>query len=151
MKDEWLVHPNRWAAAPARPRPTSLGTSIAPAMSGGVHTPDMTRECILVLPLPERYRRRRTKDGLVVFGDSSWGLVVASAHGLAQSVDKDAPRFGIKYPWDEQYQWWDGASTDEDRRAGADAADYIRPWLERIFPDATGPMQIIDQRSFVGT
>ena len=145
MHDRWVAHPNRFET-PAQPRPTSMSTAPPPPISGGHHQPDMTRGCILILPLPERYRRRRTAEGNVVFSDRSWDRALASAHGLAQSLNPEAPWFGIKYPRATTFEWWDGTATTEDRLAGADAAEHIQPWLEHVFPDATGPMRIIDQR-----
>lgn len=149
-KDRWVVdrscfedavqmRPN----AMGRSRPVSLTTATS---QHGVHQPDMSRACLLILPLPARYRRRRTAEGHVVFGGANWWSVAASAFGFAQTVDPDVPRFGIKLPDDDFYRWWDGTSED-DRLAGPDAGDYLRPWLERIYPDATAPIQIIDQRA----
>lgn len=148
-KDRWIVDRSCFDDA-VQMRPNPMGgrpvALTAATSQHGVHEPDMTCPCVVVLPLPARYRRRRTVEGNVVFSAANWWSVAASAFGFAQTVDPDVPRFGIKFPDDDFYRWWDGTS-EEDRLAGPDASDYLRPWLERIYPDATAPIQIIDQRT----
>ncbi|CAM3303880.1 hypothetical protein TSHO111613_16835 [Tsukamurella hominis] len=133
-------------------RPNSMGRSASIALTGatsehGVDRPDMSEPCLAVLPLPQRYRRRRTADGNIVIEGDSWWEVVGTVLALAATVDPAAAEFGIKFPWEEHYRWWDGTTTAEDLLAGPAAAALITPWLEQIFPDATGSFELIDNRA----
>lgn len=143
MKDPWIVHPNRFEVT-STPRPDI--TDDAPFVPAGTERPDMNLPCVIVLPLPTRYARRRVATGEVVFAEDSWREIAGPALLLARSVDPDVPRFGIKLPGEAQWQWWDGTATDDHILERDNAAEYLQPWLERIYPDATAPIKVIDQR-----
>ena len=150
QRDRWVADPSCFED-PVLYRSTSMAAPAARSdrAAGAPYVPDMSKPCVLVLPLPKRYPRLRTAQGHVVFDDGDWWSVVGSAFLFAKNLDPALPRFGIKYPRDPKYYWWDETSSEEDRLAGPDAVDFIRPWIERIYPDATGPIELIDQRAAV--
>lgn len=143
VKDPWIVHPNRFAE-PTVLRP--VGESSAPYVPPRTAVPDMSKACVVVLPLPARYAYRRVTTGEVVFAEDSWREIAGPTLLLARSVDPDVPRFGVRFPWEKRYQWWDGTSSADHVLDRDGAPAYLRPWLELIYPDATGPIQVIDQR-----
>ena len=150
----WTVHPNRFEDATvirstSTPRAAPIAVTEATSESG-VDRADMTDPCVVVLPLPKRYRRRRTAEGNIVIEGDTWWEAVGTLQALAATVDETAPSFGIKFPWEPLYRWWDGTTTAEDLLAGPDAAEWVKLWLEHIYPDATGPIQVIDQRPVIG-
>lgn len=144
VKDPWIVHPNRFAEPVIRPS-VAAGVEPAPPITE-IDYPDMTSACIVVLPLPARYRRRRNVDGHVVFDEDDWASVLGSSCLLARYAGNiPVQPFRINFGG-RHYDWWDGITTDFDRLENPDIAEEIKVWLELIYPDATGPIQVIDQR-----
>ncbi|TWS21577.1 hypothetical protein FK529_03050 [Tsukamurella asaccharolytica] len=144
VRDRWVVDRSCFEGSVVM-RPTGPSKASRPAVTE-VHFPDMTSPCIVVLPLPVRYRRRRTVEGNVVFGADNWWSVLGSSFAFAKySGNANAQWFGIKF-LKNYYDWWDGVTTDFDRLESRDIATEIEAWLELTYPDATGPILAIDQR-----
>ncbi|WP_133298487.1 hypothetical protein [Tsukamurella pulmonis] len=149
MKDPWIVHPNRFAE-PTILRPIGEASDEPPPLITEVDYPDMTSACIVVLPLTARYRRRRDVDGDVVFDDDNWASVLGSSSMLARFSGNTSVRpFRIRFD-KKHFDWWDDVTTDFDRLENPNIAEEIKAWLELTYPDATGPIRVIDQRPGVG-
>ena len=59
------------------------------------------------------------------------------------SFDPDVPPpFGFKR--NGRWLWWDNTTTEESILDGADAIDYLREYLDRLFPSMT--ITVTDQR-----
>ena len=70
--------------------------------------------------------------------------VVGAARTFAREhVDPDVPPpFGFKR--NGRWLWWDNTTTEESILDGADAIDYLREYLDRLFPSMT--ITVTDQR-----
>lgn len=124
---DWTVHPNRTQAGEAgsngRYRPV---TTIRPKVS--------TSTCLARVKLPRSLSRLADPDGSVTFGGQDWWFVVGAARTFARShVDPDVPPpFGFTRAG--KWWWWDNTSSEESILEGPGAIDYVREYLEVLFP-----------------
>lgn len=138
MSDRWLMHRSRFVD----PDPAA-GTSFrvvarARTSRGG----EQVFACVARVPMPSRAGGRRDNTGRVDFDGDSWTDVTGSALMFVRRDNPQAPRFGVKYPGSKEYSWWDGTSSVENILAGDDAVEHVRAWLEHVFPDAAGPIEV---------
>jgi hypothetical protein len=73
-------------------------------------------------------------DGSIIFGGRDWWFVVGAARTFARThVTPDVPPpFGFKRSG--QWSWWDNTTTEESILDRPDAIEYVREYLDRLFP-----------------
>ena len=136
MKDEWTMHPSRFAdPAPAAGTPFRVITRAGPRR-------EQVYPCVARVPMPARAGGRRDSKGRLDFDGDSWIDVTGSVLMFARRTDPDAPRFGTKYPGHKEFSWWDGTTSTENILLGDDAAEHVRAWLEHLFPSAAGRLEV---------
>jgi hypothetical protein len=83
-------------------------------------------------------------DGSVTFGGPSWWLVVGPARIFARRhFGGDVPPpFGFKDRGN--WWWWDNTTSDTSILEGPEASDYVREYLDRLFPGL--PITLSDKR-----
>jgi hypothetical protein len=74
-------------------------------------------------------------DGSITFGGLDWWFVVGAARTFARThVNPDVPPpFGFKRSG--QWWWWDNTTTKESILDGPEAIEYVREYLDRLFPN----------------
>ena len=74
-------------------------------------------------------------DGTRIFGGRDWWFVVGAARTFARThVNPDVPPpFGFKRSG--QWWWWDNTTTKESILDGPEAIEYVREYLDRLFPN----------------
>ncbi|SKU94044.1 Uncharacterised protein [Mycobacteroides abscessus subsp. bolletii] len=133
MTEQWIVNPNRMEPGPNKPGRNghfrSDPDSPRPAAPEEV--------CQVRIVLPKTWTQvPADPDGSVTFGGSHWSLVVGAARAFARDyVDDDVlPPFG--YFDAGAWWWWDGTTSEESILEGPDAADYVREYLQLLYPGA---------------
>ncbi|MDD4866841.1 MAG: hypothetical protein PHQ28_06905 [Mycobacterium sp.] len=140
MTDRWFIHPNRFGdpqRASATPFRVVGRAKERPA--------DEQFACVARVPMAKRAGGRRDTKGRLDFDGDTWTEVAGSALMFARRRDPKAPRIGIKLPGRKHYSWWDGTTTAENLLVGEGAAQYVRVWLEHLFPGAAGRITVSGQ------
>jgi hypothetical protein len=132
------MHPSR-LADPGPSPPVFRVVDAAPRLQ------QRNYPCVARVPLPKIAGGRRDDEGRVDFDGDSWTEVTGSALMFARRSDLDALRFGVKYPGQNGFYWWDGSITDDNVLDRDDAVDYVHAWLEHLFPTATGRIEIFER------
>lgn len=136
---EWIVHPNRSALGSDEPGRNGHYRSVSrprPAVS--------TSKCLVRVKLPRALSHLADADGSVTFGGLDWWFVVGAARAFSRShIDVEIPPpFGFKDRG--QWWWWDDTTTEESILDTPQAIDYVREYLDRLFPGLS--LTVIDAR-----
>lgn len=129
-RTEWTVHPNRFDAGAhsgnAQFRPV---TTLRPRVS--------TSTCLARVELPHKLSHLADPDGSVTFGGKDWWFVVGAARTFARShITPDVIKpFGFTRAG--KWWWWDNTSSEESILEGPEAIDYVREYLDALFPKLT--------------
>lgn len=128
MKREWVVNPNRSAVDddedPRNGRYRSIRQRRLPAKE-----PFLAR-----VELPSSLSHVADPDGTMTFGGYDWWFVVGAARTFARvhtNVDVPAP-FGFKRKG--KWIWWDGSTSAAPLIEQPGGEQYVRLYLERLFP-----------------
>lgn len=137
-RTEWIVHPNRSDIGSDEPGQNGQFRSLTRPRTAA------TEPCLARVKLPRRLSGVADADGTVTFGGNDWWFVVGAARTFAREhVDPDVPPpFGFKR--NGRWLWWDNTTTEESILDGSDAIDYLREYLDRLFPNMT--ITVTDQR-----
>lgn len=134
-REKWIVHPNRSAIGPDEPGRNGHFRSISrprrPAAASSA------KKCLAQVKLPPTLSHLADTDGAVTFGGYDWLFVVGAAHTFARlhTEVEVPPPFGCKYRG--KWYWWDNTTTDESILEAPNAMDYVRDYLELLFPEAS--------------
>ena len=125
---EWIVHPNRSEIGPDEPGQNGHCRSVARPR------PPATESCLARVRLPRKMSHLADPDGTLTFGGHDWWFVVGAARTFARThVNPDVPPpFGFKRSG--QWWWWDNTTTEESILDGPEAIEYVREYLDRLFP-----------------
>ena len=136
---EWIVNPNRSALGPDVPGQNGHFRAVSPAAPRREIEPFKAR-----IKLAQQWSRFADADGTVTFTGDSWRFVIGVARIFIRSeVGADVPPpFG--YQDRGKWFWWDGTTTDESILDGPQAMDYVREYLELMFPGAS--IELSDER-----
>lgn len=137
-RTEWIVHPNRTEIGPDRPGQNGHYRSVARPHTTAVEP------CLARVVLPHSLSAVADADGTITFGGNDWWFVVGAARTFARthvSADVPAP-FGFKRGG--QWLWWDNTTTSASILDGPDAIEYVRQYLDQLFPRAA--IAVTDQR-----
>ncbi len=129
---EWIVHPNRSETGPDEPGQNGHHRALSRPRS-----PVTVSTCFAKVTLPRKLSGVAERDGTITFGGQDWWFVVGAARTFARThLNPDAPPpFGFKRG--EQWWWWDNTTSDESILDGPDGIEYVREYLDRLFPACT--------------
>lgn len=128
MRREWIVNPNRSAIDADEVPQNGLYRSIRkkrlPATS-----PFLAR-----VDLASHLSSFADADGTVTFGGNDWWFVVGAARTFARThTDIVVPDpFGFRR--NGIWRWWDGSTSANSRLEQPNGDQYVRRYLERLFP-----------------
>lgn len=127
-RDEWIVHPNRFAIGVDEPGRNGHFRSVRKAR------PPATEPCLARVELPPALSGQADVDGTVTFGGYDWWFVVGAARMFARThVNPDVPPpFGFKRFG--KWLWWDGTTTDRSILDGPEGIEHVREYLTRLLP-----------------
>lgn len=127
-RTEWIVHPNRSETGSDEPGQNGHYRSVSRLR------PPAIEPCLARVKLPRRLSGVADADGSVTFGGNDWWFIVGAARIFARThVDPDVPPpFGFKRSG--HWLWWDNTTTEESILDGAEAIEYVREYLGRLFP-----------------
>jgi hypothetical protein len=128
-RTEWIVHPNRSETGPDEPGQNGHFRSVRRP-----RPPVSISTCLARVKLPRKMSHLADADGSITFGGLDWWFVVAAARTFSRThIDPDAPPpFGFKRSG--QWWWWDNTTTEESILDAPDAIEYVREYLDRLFP-----------------
>lgn len=135
---EWIVHPNRSEIGMDEPGQNGHYRSVTRLRAAAIEP------CLARVKLPHRLFDIADADGAVTFGGNDWWFVVGAARTFARThlaADVPAP-FGFKRGG--QWRWWDNTTTSESILDGPDAIEYVRQYLDQLFPHAA--IAVTDRR-----
>ena len=130
-RTDWIVHPNRSETGPDEPGQNGHYRSVPQRP----RPPATISKCLAAVKLPRKMSTLADADGTITFGGTDWWFVVGAARTFARThlrPDVPAP-FGFKRSG--QWLWWGNTTTEESILDGPDAIEYVREYLDQLFPD----------------
>lgn len=135
---EWIVHPNRSAIGPDQPGRNGHYRSLS-----GPPTLLAEETFLARIALPPNLSHAADSDGSVTFAGHTWRFVVCMARTFAiKHLGADIPPFG--YTDRGRWYWWDNTTTEQSILEGPQAMDYVREYLEQMYPDTS--IELTDRR-----
>lgn len=138
MADTWIVHPSRLEPSDDQPGRNGHYRSVKRA-------PITVSTCLARVTLPQRLSRLADDDtGRITFGGLDWYFVVGAARIFARDHlgGPVPPPFGFRRQG--VWWWWDNTTTTESILETPEALDYVREYLEKVFPRMR--IELVDQR-----
>ncbi|MBS1694510.1 MAG: hypothetical protein JST91_20025 [Actinobacteria bacterium] len=138
MADTWIVHPNRLEPSDDEPGRNGHYRSVQRA-------PITDSTCLARVTLPQRLSRLADDGtGTITFAGLDWYFVVGAARIFARERlgGQVPPPFGFRRQG--VWWWWDNTTTTESILETPEALDYVREYLEKVFPRM--PIELVDRR-----